>query len=183
MRLPDGSEERVVDNDDARIRLLICYVCNTIDPLPWFDGPPEYDYTLLARLERHKTPEGFPHVGNLATASETSWNTPERRARIIEELSKVRQGGEAGLGTTFYDVRSTFEEDAMQCWRVKHNRTTNCEDYKSDKMRLLADTREERKDLGLSVKAKDRAGGTHLCMFCPYHSVVMQRARKAQGFY
>lgn len=178
------TEERVVDADDARIRLLLCYVCDTIEPLPWFDGPIEHDETLQARLTKHRTPEGFPHVGNLATVSETSWNTPERRERIVEELEAVRNGGEAGLGTVFYDTRNTFEEDAMDCWRRLHGRTENCEDYKSDKMRLLPDTREERKDLGLSIKQKDRPGqGTHLCMFCPYHSVVMQRARKAQGLY
>lgn len=177
------TEERVVDAEDSKIRLLLCYVCDTIEPLPWFDGPVEYDETLLARLAKHRTPEGHPHVGNLATASEISWNTPERRARIVEELTAVRNGGEAGLGTKFYDVRSTFEEDAMTCWRVAHARTENCDDYKSDKMRMLPDTREERKDLGLSVRQKDRPGGTHLCMFCPYHSIVMSRARKAQGMY
>lgn len=178
-----NEDEHVVDADDARIRLLLCYVCDSIDPLPWFDGPVEHDETLIARLKQHRTPEGHPHRGNLATVSESSWNTPDRRERIVEELSKARAGGEAGLGTKFYDVRSTFEEDAYKCWQHEHNRTTNCEDYKSDKKRLLADTREERRDLGLSVKTKDRAGGTHLCMFCPYASIVMQRQRKAQGYY
>ena len=181
--IPDASDEHVVDADDDRIRLLLCYVCNTIEPLPWFDGPVEHDETLLARLAKHRTPEGHPHVGNLATVSETSWNTPERRERIIEELSAARNNGEAGLGTKFYDVRNTFEEDAMACWRVEHNRTENCDDYKSDRKRLLSDTREERRDLGLSTKQKDRAGGSYLCYFCPYHSVVMQRARKAKGMY
>lgn len=183
MRLTD-TEERVVDSDDARIRLLICHVCNTIDPLPWFDGPVEHDDTLKARLAQHRTPEGHPHIGNLATVSESSWNTPERRARIIEELSKARDGGEAGLGTHFYDVRSTFEEDAMRCWRIEHNRTTNCEDYKSDRKKLVPNnTREERKELGLSTKAKDRPANTWLCQFCPYQSIVMQRVRKAKGMY
>jgi hypothetical protein len=176
-------EEHVVDAEDARVRLLLCYVCNTIEPLPWFDGPNEYDETLKARLAKHRTPEGHPHVGNLATVSETSWNTPERREKIVEELSAVRNGGEAGLGTKFYDVRNTFEEDAMTCWRVKHGRTENCDDYKSDKMRLLPDTRGDRKELGMATRAVDRPGGTYLCMFCPYHSVVMQRARKKAGIY
>lgn len=181
--MPAEGEEHVVDDGDARIRLLLCYVCDSIEPLPWFDGPVEHDETLHARLLKHRTPEGHPHRGNLATVSETSWNTPERRERIVEELSKVRAGGEAGLGTKFYDVRSTFEEDAMDCWRRLHNRTENCDDYMSDSKRLLPNTREERKDLGLSVRAKDRPGGSSLCMFCPYHSVVMQRARKKQGYY
>jgi hypothetical protein len=49
-------------------------------------------------------------------------------------------------------------------------------------MRLVPDTRAERRDLGLETKASRRPA-TSLCVFCPYHSVVMQRARKAQGFY
>lgn len=176
-------EEHVVDNDDARIRLLLCYVDDTIEPLPWFDGPPEYDDTLNGRLAAHRTPEGHPHVGSLCTVSETSWNDPERRARIIEELSKARQGGEAGLGAKFYEVRDTYEEQAMTCWRVVHARTDDCDDFKSDKMRVLADTRDERKDLGLSTKAKDRPGGTHICDFCPMTSIIAQRKRHAQGYY
>lgn len=177
MRLLNDSE-RIVDDQDERIRLLICYVCDTIDPLPWFDGPPQYDDTLNARLAKHQTPEGFPHRGNLVTVSETSWNTPYRRDGIVEELGKARNGNETGFGKKFYEVRNTFQEDAMSCWRHEHNRTTDCADYKSDRKRLLPDTRDERVDLGMPTKSKDRPGGTYLCQFCPYHSIVMQRARK-----
>lgn len=181
---PDpGTEERVLDDQDARIRLLICFTCDTIEPLPWFDGPAEYDDTLNARLAGHKTPEGHPHVGNLATVSEVSWSNPERRERILEELARVRGGGEAGLGTAFYNVRNTFEEDAYICWSKAHGRTENCEDYKSDKKRLLPDTREERRELGLSTRARDRPGGAHLCDFCVYRSVVQTRVMRDRGYY
>jgi hypothetical protein len=50
----------------------------------------------------------------------------------------------------------------------------------SDKMKILADSRAERKDLGLDPKTR---ASIKLCQFCPYHSVVMQRKRKAAGLY
>jgi hypothetical protein len=68
----------------------------------------------------------------------------------------------------------------MKCWRFAHGRTSNCDDYMSDKMKILADSRAERKDLGLDPKTR---ASIKLCQFCPYHSVVMQRKRKAAGLY
>lgn len=176
-------EERVVDADDARMRILVCYDCDSVDPLPMWEGPPEHDEYLTARLASHKTPGGTPHRGRLLTVSEKSWARPERRAEILKKLDGARNGGDTGLGTRFYDIRSTYQEDAMSCWRNKHNRTQNCEDYKTDKMRLVPDTQAERKELGLETRAKYIPGGTYLCMFCPYHSVVMDRVRKNQGYY
>ena len=178
----DGSEETVVDSDDPRIRIFVCYVCDSVEPLPWFDGPPERDEALIARIEPHKS-AGVAHKGHLFTVSEVSWASSTRREEILKQLDLARNGGETGLGTRFYDVRNTFEEDAMRCWRKDHNRTTDCADYMSDAKLLLPDTREERKELGLSLKAKDRPANTRLCHFCPYHSIVMQRVRHEQGYY
>lgn len=178
-----GEDERVVDADGPRLRLLVCYTCNSIDALPWFDGPVEYDDTLNYRLSQHRFASGDPHIGmnGLATVNESSWENPNLRRRILEDLSKLRKAGEAeGLGHANYNLRNTFKEDAQACWK-KHNRTLNCEDYKSDSKRLVPDTRGERRELGLEARASRRPG-TSLCVFCPYHSVVMQRARKAQGF-
>lgn len=179
-----NEDERVVDADDPKIRLLICYTCNSIDPLPYFDGPVEYDVTLLARAEQHRFPDGNAHFvyPGLARVSEVSWADPSRQKEIIKKLLEQR-GGDTGLDQAFYDVRSTFEEDAMKCWRVEHNRTTDCGDYKTEPKRLLPDTREERRELGLSVKSKDRTGGSYLCDFCPYRSIVQQRVFKDRGLY
>lgn len=180
--LEDG--ERVIDADGPRLRLLVCYTCNSIDALPWFDGPVQYDDTLNYRLSQHRFADGNPHIGmnGLATVNEASWENPNLRRRILADLSKLRKGGEAeGLGQVNYDLRNTFKEDAQACWRA-HNRTTDCADYKSDSKRLVPDTRGERKELGLAIKNSARPA-TSLCVFCPYHSVVMQRARKEQGFY
>lgn len=179
-----GEDERVVDADDPRIRLLICNVCNTIEPIPMFDGPPEHDELLNYRLAPHRTTEGHPHVGMLPTVSEKSWNDPVRQKKIIEELNKARAGGEVGLGSELYNLRSTFEDDAMRCWRIEHNRTTDCGDYKSDRMKLTPQhTRGDRKDLGLETRSKHMPTSTWLCTFCPYHTVVMEQTRRAQGYY
>ncbi len=179
---PQREDERVVDDTDPRIRLLICNDCGTIEPLPPFDGPVQYDDTLNYRLAGHKTADGTPHRGAMATVSSVSWDDPEKRKKILEELNKAKNGGEVGLGSDLYNLRSTFSEDAYSCWNKEHNRTMNCEDYKSDKKRLVPDTRGDRKELGLETKSSARAN-TWLCVFCPYHSVVMERARKAEGYY
>lgn len=183
-----GEDERVIDADGPRLRLLICHDCKSVDVLPWYDGPPQYDDTLNYRLADHQGPKdtqtGEPrwyHTGTMASVSEKSWEDESTKWRILDELSKAHAGGEVGLGSAIYHARSNFKEDAMTCWK-QHNRTQNCGDYKSDSKRLVPDTRGERKELGLDTKSSRRPG-THLCVFCPYHSVVMARARKEQGFY
>lgn len=183
-----GDDEKVIDADGPRVRLLICHDCGSVDVLPWYDGPPEYDDTLNFRLrEAHQGPldeYGEPryyHHGTMATVNEKSWDDPEKQRQILSELAKAHAGGEVGLGSKLYHARSNFKEDAIACWK-RHGRTQNCEDYKSDKMKLVPDTRGDRKELGLELKSSRRPG-TSLCVFCPYHSVVMQRARKQQGFY
>lgn len=175
-------QEHVVDDQDARMRLLLCHQCASIEPLPWFDGPPEHDETLISRLAGHRTPEGHPHRGNLCTVSEVSWKDPGRREKILSELSAARGGGDTGLGTKMYEVRDTFEEDAYKCWNARHGRTENCEDYKDDRMRLIPDTREERRELRMPTKARDRPGGSYLCDFCVYKSIVQKRVMKARGY-
>jgi hypothetical protein len=100
---------------------------------------------------------------------------------MLAEIKKnVGVGKGAGLGDEAYAVRDNFAEDAMKCWRFEHGRTSNCGDYMDDSKKILADSRGERKDLGLDPKAR---ASIKLCQFCPYHSVVMQRKRKAAGLY
>lgn len=179
-QLPGG--ERVIDSNGPRLRLIICKTCNTIEPIPWYEGPIEYDDTLNHRLANHKFPSGEAHIGApMFTVSEASWEDYGLRKQIVAEISKSTKTGAEGLGQTFYDLRNTFKEDAIECWK-KHSRTTNCEDYRSDKKRLTPYTRGDRKELGLEVSERRRPG-TSLCVFCPYHSIVMQRARREQGFY
>lgn len=169
------------------VRLLVCGPCGSIQELPIHDGPPEYDYTYHHRLSEHvaqrdhrDNPTSY-HPHTLIDVPQNAWNNPGYRKDILEAINNhVGVGDGAGLGSKFYDVKATYQEDAMLCWQDHKKTRNNCPDYLSDSKRILPDTRGDRKDLGL-----DPAGRTpiHLCHFCPYQSVVMQRARKARGAY
>lgn len=170
------------DRDD----LLICKDCGTIEHIPFFDGPPEYNAPRIARLRNHvyDLADGTSSTHEIAftTVNALFWKTSQDfRDWIVKAINESVTTGDVGLGESNYALRSTFQADAIECWR-KHNRTSNCEDYKSDSKRLVPrDTRDERKELNMSTKARDLPG-TYLCVFCPYHSVVMQRANKAKGY-
>jgi hypothetical protein len=165
------------DSADTKIRLLVCKTCVSIQPIPDYQGNPDHDELLHARVTEHQYPGSHPTRGHdmeLGRVSERSWNDPEKRHGIIAEIEKnVGTGQGAGLGDQHYDVQSTFMDDAMRCWRIAHNRTTDCGDYMSDRMTLLADSVAERKDLGLDPKQRAKL---KLCQFCPYHATVQQRA-------
>jgi hypothetical protein len=181
---PSGLVETSDDSKGTKLRLLVCKTCNSIQPLPDYEGPIDHDETLLARVAEHQYPGPAPTRGHeleLGRVSEASWNDPEKQAQMLGEIKKnVGVGKGAGLGNEAYAVRDNFAADAMKCWRFEHGRTSNCDDYMSDKKKILADSRAERKDLGLDPKTR---ASIKLCQFCPYHSVVMQRKRKAAGQY
>lgn len=172
------------DSSGPKLRLLICRTCNSIDALPAFDGPGEYDEVLHARVAQHQHPGPAPTRGHdmvLATVSEASWNDEGKRRGIVEKVSKevVGLGQSSGLGP-LADVRSTYQEDAMRCWRIAHARTSDCGDYMSSGMTILSDSVAERKDLGLDPK---RRAKLKLCQFCVVHSLVQQKQRRAAGMY
>lgn len=172
------------DSKDAKIRILICKDCKSIQPLPDFGGRPEHDETLIARVAEHQHPGPAPtrgHAMELGRVSEVSWNNPEKRKQMLDEIGKnVGLGSGEGLGSELYDLKSTFAEDAMRCWRFKHGRTSNCDDYKHDKMKLLPDSRAERKDLGLDPKDRPVQ---YLCQYCPMESVIQQKRNEKKGLY
>lgn len=173
------------DSAGPKIRILVCHTCKILQPLPDYEGPADHDDTLLARVAEHQFPGTTPTRGHnldLGRMSEATWNNPKMRTQVIAEIQKQTGGaghGE-GLGGELYDVKNNFAEDAMRCWRFAHGRTSNCDDYMSDKMKILADSRAERKDLGLDPRQR---AAIKLCQFCPVHSVVMQRKRQAAGQY
>lgn len=159
-----------------RIRLLVCGECKTIEELPWYEGPVEGDTLLEVLASRHEYPSGQRHGGaNLFDVEEKHWRDPYIQKRIVEEIT-VRTG--KGLGDEFYNIKNTFQEDAFTCWK-RHNRTRNCDDYKSDRKRLMPNTRQERKEAGLPPFRSNR----FLCEFCPVQSVYMQRMRAKRGDY
>jgi hypothetical protein len=158
-----------------RLRLFICHTCESVQPIPWYEGPQDRDDTLNFRVAEH---EG--HLGNLADIEESTWNNLPKRPEILKEIAGIvtRPGAASGLGASYYDLKSTFDDDAMTCWK-RHNRTTDCGDYKTDRMLLRAPTKGERKELGMDVKERPT---THLCDFCPMKSIKMQRSRDGKFY-
>lgn len=181
----------VIDQDELKNgikdTLLICADCGTIEHSPFFDGPIEFDQPFQARLANHivKTTEGTrSHAIATTRVNAKLWKENEDfRKYIARAISEAQKTGDVGLGQKNYDLKSTFSEDAMRCWRVEHNRTQNCEDYRSDKKRLVPDTRGERKELGLETRSKFIQTSVTLCDYCPYKRIVEDRVRKSQGFY
>ncbi|MEV4575977.1 hypothetical protein AB0K16_22295 [Nonomuraea jabiensis] len=162
--------------EEAKIRLVVCPVCKTIEEIPDFNGPVKYDTLLDNIAARHEYAPDRPHEGlKLFDVKQTDWNSTETRLQIIKQL-KERVGD--GLGDAFYAVKETFKEDAQKCWR-QHNKTMNCDDYMKDHKRLDPGTKHDRKELGLAPMRSEQ----FLCHFCVYGSVVMQRARAAKGLY
>jgi hypothetical protein len=169
-----GSRGHAINGDtvsEEKIRVLICHTDGAVMELPWFEGNPDHDDTLKYRISQHKFPDGSAHFGNLFVYNKKDWNNSVYRQAILDEIAKqVKPGEGTGLGNTFYELKDTFTEDAIACWKG-FGKTTDpghC-DYRKDNKRLYPDTKGLRKDLGLDPK--DRPN-TFLCDFCPVNSVV-----------
>lgn len=171
--------------DGPIIRLLRCFVCETWEELPDYEGPSNFDYLLEMTLEKHKFPSGDPHVGKMFKVPVKSWGNLEERKAIMDQLAK---GGSKGLDDldpekSFYETKMQFAEDAMQCWIAHNKPKDDCSDYQSPKKRLLPDTAKERGELGLPLPEHLEGPKIYTCNFCPYHGEVVQRKRKIMGLY
>jgi len=163
--------------EETEVRLVVCPTCKQIEEIPDFQGPVEYDTLLDVVASRHEYDYDKPHPGlRMFRVKSTDWNNPRVRQEIIVRIKD--ETSTPGLGDTFYTVKETFKEDAMKCWK-QHNRRRNCEDFKSDRKRLMPDTTKERKAIGVGPMQSNR----YLCEFCPVHAVMMQRMRAARGDY
>ena len=160
------------------VRLLFCHTCQSVDEIPDFDGPAQYDHLLEFRTRQHAFADGRPHRGILGRAE----NKRSAISAAIDQMANmVVPGSGTGLGQQMYDLRDNYRAEAMQCWKA-HNRTSDCDEYRSDPKRLWIDTRAERKAEGLTTN-RDERPNVWLCDHCPVHSVVQQRQRKAAGLY
>ena len=160
--------------EQAKIRLLRCDTCKTLEELPDFDGPPDYDTALQYLLSQHRTPEGHPHVGRLIDVEKRAWDMPNLRQALIQQITAGISPGLDAFGTQFYDVKDTFKEDAMLCY-AQHNRPKEgCPDFNSESKRLMPDTAGDRKEAGLS---KAGMPVIHLCSFCPVRAYYERKSR------
>ena len=161
----------------AHIRLLLCHVCKTMDEIPDYEGNPDNDDTLSTIVHRHamKHPDRM-NSGQLLKVNQKDWDSPSTRAAIEKAISE--SAGHTGFDTSYYETKAVFQEEAMTCWK-KHNRTTNCGDYKSKGKLLQPGTNAERKSEGLARYQSN----TYLCQMCPMESLVISAARKKAGMY
>lgn len=178
-----------LSGDGPKLRILVCHTCKAMVPIPDVPGGRGDDEMLMARVMEHQfEPEHVgreiqsrPHEMILCRVPEQLWNNTQIRAHVVAEIQKHTRGAGDGEGLgELYDVKNNFMEDAMHCWRFQHGRTSNCDDYMSDKKLILADSRAERRDLGLDPRER---ASVKLCQFCPVHSVVQQRKNKKKGLY
>lgn len=163
------------------VRLLICHDCSSVDEIPDFDGPAEYDYLLENRVAQHTFPDGSGHVGIMGRAKLADWENPSTREGILKQMIQQfgKPGTGVGLGVEFYNVKQNYKDEAFTCWR-QHNRTVDCGDWRSDAKRILPDTRAERKSAGLDTKSRPNIW---LCDFCPYNTIVQQKSNEKKGLY
>jgi hypothetical protein len=167
---------------DERVRLLFCSNCRTVQAVPEFHGPVEYDDTLNNRLGEHLFADGRSHELVVGDIEKDQWDKKSVQDKIIFKMAQeqgfVPPGTGDGIGPTFYAVKATYEEDAIMCWK-RHRRVIDCGDYKTQKMKILPDTKGDRKELGLAPTRP----GTYLCQFCPVQSIIDQKQRAAAGSY
>jgi hypothetical protein len=166
--------------DKTFVRLLVCHDCRSIDQVPDYSGPAEHDYYLKYRCDQHNT-NGHPHRGILIKVEDRDAVIDATIDEVEEAVRQHMPGTGEGLGQVMYDLRDNYMAEAMSCWK-QHNRTTNCDEYRSDRKRLWIDTKAERKEEGLSTNKRDRPN-IWLCDHCPVHSEVTKRKRKAAGQY
>lgn len=183
-QVPLIGKREFVDDNTKVTRLLVCYVCKSVEPLLNYVGDPEGDIILSIALEKHAFPSGEPHKGRLFIFPTKYWEEGKYHDEIMKQISGQ---GKVGLDAmteegNFYATKDNFKEDAMTCY-AKHLRPEdNCDDYQNSSKRLLPQTAKERREVGLPSPAES-ATKIYLCNFCPIHSVVQQRKRKLLGMY
>ncbi len=163
---------QVTEGTNEKIRLLHCHDCRTLEEIPWFDGPPQYDVLLETVLSRHET-NGHRHIGKLFDVEKRAWDLPDLRKTIIEQI----KGGSSGLAefdASYYDTRDTFREDALKCYSLHLRPKEGCPDYRADSKRLLPATKADRKEVGLTMEGAPKQ---YLCSFCPVQSHVEKKSR------
>lgn len=155
-----------------QVRVLYCLDCGTLDQVPYYEGPPEHDQELEYAAGKHET-NGHRHRGQLFSVEQRVWDNEQARRGIITQLAEGSKGV-AEVMPSFYNVRDTFRDDALECFK-KHLRPKEaCPDWRSDRKRLVPDTKADRKEAGISLRP---VGPTrYLCDYCPVRAYYEKKA-------
>jgi hypothetical protein len=168
-----------------QIRLLSCLQCKTLEELPDYEGHPDGDVLLADTIERHHTDRatGTKHIGNLIKIPKAAWDVKSEREQILDQIREALNGGETGLGRSFYALKNNYQDDAMKCFK-QHSRNPQCGDYMSKSKQLGAaeDVKEAWSDAG-KKRPKDFGPKQFLCQFCPVHSMAVSALREKKGLY
>jgi hypothetical protein len=150
-------------------RLLICRDCRSIEELPDYDGPVEYDVLLENLVEAHVYPNGEKHFGNMATAPDAEWADPYMREQIVKQIASKT----TGMESEFYATKNTYAEDALKCYSRHHRPDQGCIDWQDSTKRIGNPSK-----MGWQVGPK-----VYLCDFCPVASWVATEQHHEQGLY
>lgn len=161
---------------EPHFRLLVCRTCSTIEELPGADEDPG-DVLLTIAAERHSD----THYGVLWNVPKGIWMAPEMKKAVIEQIHDKVGSGLNAFGTKFYETKSQFAEDAMNCFRDHLRPKGQCPDYKSEKKWLSPKTEKERRDAGLPTIGSGPK--VYLCDFCPVKMFNQKKAYEAGGLY
>lgn len=164
------------DATEPHIRLLACFTCKTIDEIPDWDGPAEYDTLLQLTLDKHDT----HHEGRLFKVPLKYMIVPKIKEAIVQQIMQNVTKGLDVFGTDFYDTRMTFAEDAMKCYGLHLRPKGQCPDFRTERKRLVPKTAAERKDAGLSAPSLT-GPKVYLCDFCPVRMYNEHRRNEEQG--
>lgn len=163
------------------IRLYICSDCKQIIPIESADStivpPYKYDY-LLHRIEEDHGWRG--HNFAVISVNKDAWDDADgsgRKTIVANIQAAAKNGGsmlskDGFLGEDLYQVKDQFKEDALTCWK-QHNRTLNCDDWKTPPKLVEPDTKALRKSEGLAQYRSN----IHICNWCPVTSMIEAKIR------
>jgi hypothetical protein len=176
-----GQVKEIVDNG-PQLRIFYCWNCKTFDELPDFQGRPEEDDLLAILVERHQS-AGVPHGCTPFRIGVRLWSHPKMREQIIAKIRSGTNGGLDDIDPGYYATRSMFYDDAMTCYAAHNRPQAGCDEYCSEKKRLLPQTAQLRKDVGLEDPGRSSATKVYLCNFCPVQTHVTTHKNLKKGLY
>ena len=163
---------------EPHFRLLVCRTCHVIEELPSGEEDPQ-NFLLDIAVERHQHNDFT--FGALFNVPKGIWMAPKMKEEVIKYIQGQVGSGLDSFGTQFYETKSQFGQDAMDCYNIHLRPKGQCSDYKTEKKRLSPGTAKDRRDAGMS----ERVGGpkVYLCDFCPVKSFNMKKHNETSGLY
>jgi hypothetical protein len=140
------------------MRVLVCRTCRKLEELPDWVGHPDDDVYLNYVVGDHPD-----HQGQLFRLPIGVWMIESARDELVKQMMGHNEGL-AAFDPSFYEVRNTFREDAITCYKGHGKPKGGCPDFNSEKKELRPATVAERREAGMSTR---QLPVIHLCSFCP----------------